>query len=255
MVDIVSNSVLPAHREPITLRTEDDLNLVAELALPLNREPQATILCLHPNPQAEGMMDSHIFRKAAWRLPALADVAVLRWNTRGTCSAAGRSEGTFDRGIGEGKDLAAALSFALNRELPNIWLVGWSFGTDVAIMHGDVDPVRGAILLSPPLKWSAPEHLARWRDSQRSLIALVPELDEFLSPAQAREKFAAVPHAQVIEVPQCKHLWIGEKYVRVALQNILNFVRPELPPQEWTWDGPMEKWNDLSGGLQATCSV
>ena len=250
MTDIVSNSVLPAHREAVTLRTSDGLNLVAELAMPPENAPKATILCLHPNPQAEGMMDSHVFRKAAWRLPALADVAVLRWNTRGTCSAAGRSEGAFDRGVGEGKDLHAALEYAVLRGLPNIWLVGWSFGTDVALMHGNVEPVRGAVLLSPPLKWSGPEALAAWAESHRPLVALVPELDEFLSPTQARERFAMVPHSEVIEVPHCKHLWIGEKYVRIALQEIVSRVNPAQPLLDWTWDGPMGKWDDLAGGLQ-----
>ena len=53
-------------------------------------------------------MDSHVLRKMAWRLPALADIAVLRFNTRGTTSAAGTSEGAFDEARGEGLDLAAA---------------------------------------------------------------------------------------------------------------------------------------------------
>ena len=35
-------------------------------------------------PTAGGMMDSHVLRKASWRLPALAGLAVLRFNTRGT---------------------------------------------------------------------------------------------------------------------------------------------------------------------------
>ena len=38
-------------------------------------------------------MDSHVFRKAAYRLPALAGIAVLRFNTRGTTSVQGTSEG------------------------------------------------------------------------------------------------------------------------------------------------------------------
>ena len=37
------------------------------------------------------MMDSHVLRKAAWRLPALAGLAVLRFNTRGTSSLRGTS--------------------------------------------------------------------------------------------------------------------------------------------------------------------
>ena len=43
-----------------------------------DRDPVATLVCLHPLPTHGGMMDSHLYRKAAWRLPALADMAVLR---------------------------------------------------------------------------------------------------------------------------------------------------------------------------------
>ena len=86
MERIAANSVLPAIREPLTLRTADGLELVGELALPETVAPAATIVCVHPLPTHGGMMDSHLFRKAAWRLPALADLAVLRFNTRGTTS-------------------------------------------------------------------------------------------------------------------------------------------------------------------------
>src|SRR5947208_806589 len=98
---IRANTVLPARREQITLHTADDLRLIGEISLPEDRDPTATLVCLHPLPTHGGMMDSHLFRKAAWRLPALADLAVLRFNTRGTASDAGRSEGTFDHGDSE----------------------------------------------------------------------------------------------------------------------------------------------------------
>ena len=57
-------------------------------------------------------MDSHIYRKAAFRLPALAGVAVLRFNTRGTASVQGTSEGAFDNGVGERYDVPAAIEYA-----------------------------------------------------------------------------------------------------------------------------------------------
>ena len=100
--------LLPARREEIELRTLDDLTLVGELALPEQREPVATLVTLHPLPTAGGFMDSHILRKAAARLPALADLAVLRFNTRGTASPRGTSEGAFDGGQAEAFDVAAA---------------------------------------------------------------------------------------------------------------------------------------------------
>src|SRR5207244_6321340 len=124
---IRANSILPAHREDIELHTADGLRLVGELARPFDRDPVATLVCLHPLPTHGGMMDSHVFRKAAWRLPALAGGAGVRFNTRGTASLRGRSEGTFEGGVGERYDVAAAIEYAEFAELPDIWLVGWSF--------------------------------------------------------------------------------------------------------------------------------
>lgn len=249
MAELSSNSVLPAIRQAINLKTEDGLTLVGELALPQSGKPLATIICLHPNPTGGGMMDSHLYRKAAWRLPALAQVAILRFNFRGTTSAAGTSEGNYDEGRTEGFDLKAALQFALDQGLPNIWLVGWSFGTDVTIMHGNLDPVRGAVLFSPPLKWSKAEHLQEWAKSGRPLVALIPELDEYLQPKEAAQRFAVVPQCEVIAVPEAKHLWVGEKFVRIAWDEALKRIRPELPTLDWQWDGPMQKWDDLTGKL------
>ena len=159
-------------------------------------------------------MDSHVFRKAAWRLPALADLAVLRFNTRGTSSVRGTSEGAFDNAVGERFDVAAAIEYAEFAELPNIWLVGWSFGTDLALKYGCDPAVAGAILLSPPLRFSDPEDLAAWAESGRPLTALVPEFDDYLRPAEARERFAAVPQAEVVGVPGAKHLWVGDAETR-----------------------------------------
>lgn len=236
---IRANSVLPARREALTLHTADGLELVAELALPADRDPVATIICLHPLPTHGGMMDSHVFRKAAFRLPALAGVAVLRYNSRGTWSEQGTSGGSFDNGVGERFDVAAAIEHAEFHDLPDVWLVGWSFGTDVTLMHG-LDPlVRGAILLSPPLRYSQPEHLAAWAEDGRPLTAIVPELDDYLRPAEARERFAAVPQAEVVAVEGGKHLWVGQ--AERVLDEIVARVAPAVPlPLPREWDGPLE---------------
>src|SRR5580698_4252820 len=98
MTEIRAATVLPAKREPVTMHTADGLSLVGELALPPENDPVATLVCLHPLPTQGGMMDSHVLRKASFRLPALADIAVLRFNTRGTTSERGTSEGGFGDG-------------------------------------------------------------------------------------------------------------------------------------------------------------
>lgn len=245
MVKISANSVLPARRVPIELVTPDGLKLVGELALPPDSNPVATIICLHPLPTHGGMMDSHVFRKMSWRLPALANIAVLRFNTRGTTSAAGTSQGTFDESRGEGLDLQAAVSWAVARGLSNLWLVGWSFGTDVVLRHGDIDPVRGAILLSPPLRFTSVEELKRWNDSPRKVTALVPENDDFLPPEAARAAFSVVPDLEVVEVVEAGHLWVGEKFVARVLGEIVQRVNPAAYPLPAEWEGTMEKWSDL----------
>jgi len=228
---IRSNTVLAARRDEIELHTADGLTLVGELALPADREPVATLVTLHPLPTEGGFMDSHVLKKASLRLPALAGVAVLRFNTRGTSSPRGTSEGRFEEGDGERFDVAAAIEFAEFHEqppLPHRWLLGWSFGTDLALMHGADPSIEGAILLSPPLRKVQTEHLTRWSEFGRPVTALVPEHDDFLQPEEAAERFAPLRQARVVGVDSCKHLWVGEKMVRRALNEIVAVVAPEV---------------------------
>jgi alpha/beta superfamily hydrolase len=252
-IEIRANTILPADRKPVTLRTADGLDLVGELAVPIDREPVATLITLHPLPTHGGFMDSHVYRKAAWRLPALAGLAVLRFNTRGTASPAGRSQGTYDGGVSERYDVAAAIDLAVHHELPNPWLVGWSFGTDLLLMHGlgatpAADHVLGGILLSPPLHRAQPEDLDAWGASGKPLLVLVPELDDNLRPDEARAAFARVPQAEVIGVEGARHLWVGEKYVRRVHSEIVRRVAPQELGSDGvlrgTWDGPFEIFTD-----------
>ncbi|GEA81650.1 alpha/beta hydrolase [Cellulomonas sp. CW35] len=240
---IRSLTVLPAYREDVELHTADGLTLVGELARPLGPDggpatPAATLVTLHPLPTHGGYMDSHVYRKAAWRLPALADLAVLRFNTRGTSSPRGTSEGSFDEGRGERFDVAAAIEYAEFHDLPRRWLVGWSFGTELALMHGHDPSVEGAILLSPPLHRASDADLDAWAEFGRPLVVLVPELDDYLRPDEARARFARVPQAEVIGVDGAKHLWVGEPAVRRVLDEVVAHVLPGHAPLPTTWDGP-----------------
>jgi len=240
-MEIRATTVLPAVRRPITLHTADGLELVGELALPEERTPVATLVCLHPLPTAEGMMDSHVLRKASFRLPALADVAVLRFNTRGTTSRHGTSQGEFGEGETERHDVVAAIEFTEFEGLPEPWLLGWSFGTELALKWGADPQVRGALLLSPPLHRADEADLAAWARTGKPVVALVPEHDDYLRPAEAVERFAPLTQAEVIGVDGAKHLWVGEPYVRRALDEIVKRVSPGAYPLPTEWDGPYEK--------------
>ncbi len=239
MAVIRSASMLPARREAITLETADGLSLVGEVALPENAEPKATIICVHPLPTHGGMMDSHVFRKAAWRLPALADLAVVRFNTRGTESQQGRSEGEFDDAVGERFDLAAAVEYTEFAELPRPWILGWSFGTDLTLKYGLEPGVEGAVLMSPPLRYSTAEDLAQWAEDGRPLLALIPENDDYLQYPEAQRRFAAIPQAEVVEIAGGGHLWVGK--AEEALDLVVDRILPGSAPLPREWDGPMER--------------
>jgi hypothetical protein len=237
--EIKSGTELPAIREDIELHTSDGLTLVGELALPVSGEPVATLVALHPLPTHGGFMDSHVLRKASARLPALADVAVLRFNFRGVTSPRGTSGGSFGDGVEERHDLEAAMDFVAARGLPHPWLLGWSFGTEVALKWGLSQPVDGAILLSPPLRRTSEDELAAWAGSGKRLVAVVPELDDFLRPPEAAARFAVVPETEFVAVEGGRHLWVGEAQTYRVLSEIVARVNPAALPLPTTWSGPL----------------
>jgi len=228
--EIRASTELPSIREEIELHTQDGQLLVGELALPVGIEPIATLITLHPLPTHGGFMDSHIYRKAANRLPELLGVAVLRFNTRGTESPRGKSTGSFDGGVLEELDVKAAVEFCEARGLRNLWLVGWSFGTELAIKYGPDHQISGAILLSPPLHRATDRDLDRWTSFGKPLHALVPELDEYLKPEEASLRFSRVPQAVVYGFDGEKHLWVGENATRRVLNQIAEIILPGCGP-------------------------
>ena len=210
--------------------TADGVDLIGEIAAPIGASVGA-ILCLHPLPTAGGMMDSHIYKKAANRLPAMTGLTVVRFNTRGTTSEAGSSTGTFDNGIAEHFDVEAMLSYCFETlKLENLWVTGWSFGTDLALQHAKDPRHKGLILLSPPLRTTTKEQLEYWNTDPRPITALVPELDDYLKPDAARQRFAVASKIKIITVEGAKHLWIGEPSVHRVLSEINSIVTGSVAP-------------------------
>jgi alpha/beta superfamily hydrolase len=224
------STILPANRTSFTVATADGQTLVGEVAAPLSGYTGA-ILCLHPLPTAGGMMDSHIYKKASFRLPAMSGIEVIRFNTRGTTSEAGTSTGEFDNGRSEKFDVEAMMTYCLDTlKLENLWVVGWSFGTDLALQHAKDSRVKGLILLSPPLRTSKESDMQYWAEDGRPVIALVPEHDDYLKPAEAKIRFAPLTQIEIIPVDGAKHLWVGEPSVHRVLSEITKILAPERLP-------------------------
>jgi alpha/beta superfamily hydrolase len=231
MLEIIRPStVLPAIRKPFSFITSDGFRIIGEISTPLG-PISATILCFHPNPSQGGMMDSHVYKKASNRLPAMAGVQIIRINTRGTTSEQGTSEGVFDNGEAEKADVIGAIKYVVEElKIEKLWVMGWSFGTDLSLRYATDPHVLGLILLSPPLQRTSVPELEFWTQDGRPVTALVPEFDTFLNPHQAALAFAPLKQLKLIPVEGAKHLWVGEPAVYRVLTEIVNVVAPQFLP-------------------------
>jgi len=224
------STVLPAIRRSITIHTADGLNLIGEVATPIGLRV-ASVLCLHPLPTAGGMMDSHVYKKAANRLPEMAGLEIIRFNTRGTESADGKSEGEFGNGDSEKYDVEAAINYCFDQlNVKKLYVMGWSFGTDLALKFARDPRVISLILLSPPLRTSKPADLDFWTSDGRPITALIPEHDDYLKPKEAAIAFERVKQIKLINVDDAKHLWVGEPAVYRVLSEIVNVTAPDRLP-------------------------
>lgn len=105
-------------------------------------------IILHPHPQYGGTMNNKIVYNL---FQAFVDrkFATLRFNFRGI----GRSQGTYDNGIGELSDAAAALDWlqSLNPNANRCWIAGYSFGAWISMQLLMRRPeVSGFLSVSPP---------------------------------------------------------------------------------------------------------
>ena len=224
------STVLPAKRSLITIKTSDGLNLIGEVATP-EGEITGSLLMLHPNPSGGGMMDSHLYKKAANRLPAMAGIQIIRFNTRGTTSEAGTSDGEFDQGINEKLDVLAAIDYCFEElKVKDLYLIGWSFGTELALKYARDKRIKELILLSPPMIATSEEDLEFWKEDGRPITALIPEHDDYLKPDQAKLKFSKLPNLKQIDVKDAKHLWVGEPMVYLVLSEIVKIIAPSRLP-------------------------
>jgi uncharacterized protein len=82
-------------------------------------------IILHPHPQFGGTMNNQIVYQLYYQF-AERGFSVLRFNFRGV----GRSQGSFDHGVGELSDAASALDWAqaINLDARGCWIAGVSFG-------------------------------------------------------------------------------------------------------------------------------
>ena len=105
-------------------------------------------LVLHPHPRQGGTMNNKIVYNIFHAFKNIG-FATLRFNFRGV----GKSQGSYDNGVGELTDAAAALDWLQNENptAQNTWIAGFSFGSWLALQLLMRRPeIAGFIAVSPP---------------------------------------------------------------------------------------------------------
>lgn len=105
-------------------------------------------LILHPHPEHGGTMNNKVVY-TLYHTFAKAGFSTLRFNFRGV----GRSQGSFDSGIGELSDAASALDWmqGINPNATGCWVAGFSFGAWIGMQLLMRRPeISAFVSVSPP---------------------------------------------------------------------------------------------------------
>lgn len=166
---------------------------------------RAAVVFAHPHPQYGGTMHTKVVYQAAKAFGRIG-CATLRFNFRGV----GTSAGTFDQGIGEAADFAAALRFMRERfPLAPVWAGGFSFGAWIALTVGAADPAVSTLVgIAPPL---ARYDFDLVRASTKAKFFIQGERDE-LCPLKHMQEFYArcEDPKELVVIDAADHLFDGK---------------------------------------------
>ena len=163
--------------------------------------PRGIALVAHPHPLQGGTLDNKVAQTLARTFVTLG-YASVRFNFRG----AGRSEGTFDDGIGETADALAALAFAQSKfatvaSVPPV-LAGFSFGSYVQTRVAHEVTAERLVLIGPAVKRFPVEQVPA------DTIVVHGEQDEVVALADVLE-WARPQHLPIVVFPGCGHFFHG----------------------------------------------
>ncbi len=141
--------------EPVKIPV-GELALDGRIAVPAGATAGA-VIC-HPHPQYGGSMDNDLVVSLARTIGA-AGRATLRFDFRGV----GASGGQHENGRGEVEDVRAAAATLRDRlGVPSVALVGYSFGSLMALRAASIAPegVERVVAIGPPVRMVPLDFLA-----------------------------------------------------------------------------------------------
>jgi len=161
------------------------------------------VIC-HPHPLHGGAMTNKVVYMIARTFNGLG-LGTLRFNFRGV----GKSTGQFDNGNGETDDLRAVVNWLKNEYAPSeLWLAGFSFGSEIALRgHRDLNAKR-LLLVAPPVERFQAENFPF---SDIPTLVIQGDKDDIVSPTAVSAWVKTQAHqAKYILMPEAEHFFHGK---------------------------------------------
>ncbi len=198
-------------------------------------------LILHPDPNFGGTMNNKVVYSLFSCFKDLG-FSVLRFNFRGV----GRSQGTFDDGLGELSDATVALDWlqSMNPDAKQCWIAGYSFGAWIGLQLLMRRPdINNFIAVTPPANEKDFSFLA---PCPASGLIIQGGKDEIVNPAEVERMARRLNQQRHVEIDfamiedgdhmyneRLKDLYkVSGQYVISAMMRRPQIVRPSPSDDE-----------------------
>jgi uncharacterized protein len=162
------------------------------------------VVITHPHPLYGGDMYNMVV-ETMLHVFNIKGYSTLKFNFRGV----GKSQGRYDNGVGEQKDVLAAFSFLEDLGIQKIDLAGYSFGAWVnaqAATSGDIR-VENMAMVSPPVRFMDFREIS----AMNVLKCVITGSRDDIAPADAIKKILPTwnPDARFEIIPGADHFYGG----------------------------------------------
>ena len=178
------------------------------------------VICCHPHPQYGGDMD-HPVMTTSVEAALQEGFATLRFNFRGV----GKSEGSYDEGVGERQDVKAVADYFYSRlgnGPPPLVLVGDSFGawTGFPVAVGD-ERFKGMVAIAPPLEIYDFEFL---KGCKKKKLFIAGDRDSFCPPSLLEGWYQQLDEPKSLTlIPGADHFLFS--HTRFLIQPLRDFFK------------------------------
>ncbi len=167
------------------------------------RDEKKGVVVTHPHPLYGGDMNNLVVESIV-HVYHMKGYSTLKFNFRGV----GRSQGAYDNGLGEQKDVLSALSFLADMGMERIDLAGYSFGAWVNAHALQKDTLaKQMIMVSPPVGFMDFKSIA----TMNTLKFVVTGNRDDIAPADVIEKMMSTwnPNARFEVIDGADHFYGG----------------------------------------------